>query len=197
MGQRLNLEITFNGETVANCHYHWSGYTSTALETTDKAVACVSAAKTPKTKDEAAALALLALLDTGAMIRQEELDAMADRFPGTAGAYSKTASRDADMDRNKGLIAFSEKGMAETSYWAEAVVSVDLTSGTVLFGAVCDYDDEEDTEPEEEHILDIRDIDPDEALPYKRFHALAVLADIHPRPWYWRNNTGTMWCCIE
>lgn len=34
MGQRLNLEIKTNDKTLANCYYHWSGYTSSALELT-------------------------------------------------------------------------------------------------------------------------------------------------------------------
>ena len=33
MGQRLNIEIMKNGETIANCYYHWSAYTTSALAT--------------------------------------------------------------------------------------------------------------------------------------------------------------------
>lgn len=32
MGQRLNLSINKNGKVLANCYYHWSGYTNSAME---------------------------------------------------------------------------------------------------------------------------------------------------------------------
>lgn len=34
MGQRLNIEIKNNKETLANCYYHWSGFTTSSLELT-------------------------------------------------------------------------------------------------------------------------------------------------------------------
>lgn len=32
MGQRLNLSINKNGKVLANCYYHWSGYTNSAIQ---------------------------------------------------------------------------------------------------------------------------------------------------------------------
>ena len=32
MGERLNIEIIKNGETLANCYYHWAGYSNSSVE---------------------------------------------------------------------------------------------------------------------------------------------------------------------
>ena len=38
MGQRLNIEIKKGEQLLANCYYHWSGYSETALELTKKII---------------------------------------------------------------------------------------------------------------------------------------------------------------
>lgn len=35
MGQRLNIEIVKNGKVLANSYYHWSGYSSSAINLTE------------------------------------------------------------------------------------------------------------------------------------------------------------------
>lgn len=38
MGQRLNIEIRSKGKVVANCYYHWSAYTMSALRLTKEII---------------------------------------------------------------------------------------------------------------------------------------------------------------
>lgn len=38
MGQRLNIEIKSKGKVVANCYYHWSAYTMSALQLTKEII---------------------------------------------------------------------------------------------------------------------------------------------------------------
>ena len=38
MGQRLNIEMKSKGKVVANCYYHWSAYTMTALQLTKEII---------------------------------------------------------------------------------------------------------------------------------------------------------------
>lgn len=38
MGQRLNIEMKSKGKVVANCYYHWSAYTMTALQLTEEII---------------------------------------------------------------------------------------------------------------------------------------------------------------
>lgn len=38
MGQRLNIEIKSKGKVVANCYYHWSAYTRSALQLTKEII---------------------------------------------------------------------------------------------------------------------------------------------------------------
>ena len=38
MGQRLNIEITKNGNVLANSYYHWSAYSDCALNITTKII---------------------------------------------------------------------------------------------------------------------------------------------------------------
>ena len=38
MGQRLNIEMKSKGKVVANCYYHWSAYTRSALQLTKEII---------------------------------------------------------------------------------------------------------------------------------------------------------------
>lgn len=38
MGQRLNIEIVKNGEILANAYYHWSGFSNSAINLTEKII---------------------------------------------------------------------------------------------------------------------------------------------------------------
>lgn len=54
MGQRLNIEIMDSGMTLCNCYYHWSGYTQTALDITQKLVNLIQANPYARERDKKA-----------------------------------------------------------------------------------------------------------------------------------------------
>jgi len=106
MGQRLNLEILDDGVALANCYYHWSGYTSSSLYLTGQILA------SPLLKDkflpnipDKVNFAVMLLRETGA---------------GTG-------------DRNSGIISTTKEEMNETRRWQEARVEIDIGTQCVTF----------------------------------------------------------------
>lgn len=71
MGQRLNIEIKNNEKTLANCYYHWSGYTASSLGLTKQIIEAYKANDDIKA-DVQGAVALLRI--TGA----HEMDSVSD-----------------------------------------------------------------------------------------------------------------------
>ena len=123
MGQRLNIQIEANNtdtnETVvlANCYYHWSGYTSSAMglvnEIVDSGVYNLDILD-PVEK------AIRLLEATGAGLAGDELT---DTY--YAPKYKVSS------DRNKGLIAISEEGKKSTVKYEESRVTINLTTGSI------------------------------------------------------------------
>jgi len=94
MGQRLNIEIESAGKTLANCYYHWSGYTRSALELTKVIIHYLKDKEI--SKDVLGAIDLLT--QTGAGLSRQAYDnAIAERL--IAFEY-----KEAPIDRNEGLI---------------------------------------------------------------------------------------------
>jgi|SRR5579875_1228951 len=122
MGQRLNIEILQNGNTLANAYYHWSGYTSSALELTQTIIENVDEIQH---KDDVVR-AIRLLETTGALLTEDEIKQM--KYDGKLFRSAKS--------RNAGLIAISEKGMNETRRWEEARVEINLDEETVSFDAI-------------------------------------------------------------
>ena len=89
MGQRLNLSINKNGKVLANCYYHWSGYTNSAMEKARQALDILEEQEEIGVKE-----AILALQETG------------------AGIDAKNAQNyvepDETIHRNDGIIATTE-----------------------------------------------------------------------------------------
>ena len=63
-------------------------------------------------------------------------------------------------NRSEGLIAISEKGIQETQYWEEAIVTINLSTNMVDMGGVY-YLDEVDEVDEEETTEDIPELEYD------------------------------------
>ena len=135
MGQRLNIQIEANvtdtNETkvLANCYYHWSGYTSSAMglvnEIVDSGVYNLDILD-PVEK------AIRLLEATGAGLAGDELT---DTY--YAPKYKVSS------DRNKGLIAISEEGKKSTVKYEESRVTINLTTGSInMSDMVYDVTDE-------------------------------------------------------
>lgn len=152
MGQRLNIEIINDDKALANAYYHWSGFTSSAIVLTklilsyfiddgqcnlSKAIRLLKSTGASFTvKDNA-----LALLDTELI---------------------QFISTDEDIiNRNKGLISFSEEGMEETRYYEEGRVTINIESKNIDFDVFAYMSEEEYEKYKEEYQLIIKPIDID------------------------------------
>ena len=123
MGQRLNIQIEANNidtnenEVLANCYYHWSGYTYSAMELVNKIVK--SGVYNLDILDPVEK-AIRLLEATGAGLAGDELT---DTY--YAPKYKVST------DRNVGLIAISEEGTDRVADWEESRVTINLTTGSI------------------------------------------------------------------
>lgn len=125
MGQRLNLSINKNGKVLANCYYHWSGYTNSAMEKARQALDILEEQEEVGVKE-----AILALQETG------------------AGIDAKNAQNyvepDEEIHRNDGIIATTEEDIKETEMWSECEIIIDMGTRKVnLIDAISEYDEED------------------------------------------------------
>lgn len=141
MGQRLNIEIKDDDMTLACCYYHWSGYTGSSAELTNKIINGFY--EYPDHTEPMIIQAVRLLRDTGASFSTEEarrilndpeLKEMLELFLGGT------------PDRSNGLIGVTEKEILNTEMCEEARVEIDITRKTVYFGAIYDIDPEETVE---------------------------------------------------
>lgn len=156
MGQRLNLEIERYGTTLANCYYHWSGFTRSA------AGLAIQALKALPEKWDFSYPTLQAvdmLAETSASLDRESQPVVEhiirriNENPSRAPVSCK-ALRDG-IDRNAGLISVTSFGIYETRSWEEARVVIDTTNNVVRFGAVWIWDDiKDDFDGEDGRIVD-------------------------------------------
>ena len=123
MGQRLNIQIEANNtdtnetKVLANCYYHWSGYTSSAMDLVNEIVD--SGIYNLDILDPVEK-AIRLLEATGAGLAKNEL----------TDTYN-TPKYKVSTDRNIRLIAVSEKGINETIKWEESRVTINLTTGSI------------------------------------------------------------------
>ncbi len=176
MGQRLNIEIV-NGETsLANCYYHWSAYTGSALNLTKHII--------DSYYDSEAIVGLkmaIELLEaTGGGVNETER-AEIQKQPEKFGSFE---FKDC-TNRNNGLISVTENGKEETRKWEEGRVTIDLGSETFKFDVAWfdmpeeyfeEYCDEEDLQFEDLAICKY-DLD---AVPFADVEDLIEFIDSHP-----------------
>lgn len=124
MGQRLNIEIKKKGEDkiLANCYYHWSAYTGSALELTKE---IISNSINLQKNDTDTMKAIKLLQSTGAGLTEENYNALSEEDK----KYCQLA-----QNRNLGLISFTEKGIEDTRKWEEGrvVIEFDFNSDYVI-----------------------------------------------------------------
>lgn len=126
MGQRLNIEIHENGELLANSYFHWSAYTSSAIELTKEALSVYDSIITNNPIQKAVRM----LEETGAGIHEEELHEVVlknDRLLNQL-RFSKTSK-----DRNQGFIHVLEDDMYRARDWDEGRVTIDIGDDTICF----------------------------------------------------------------
>ena len=128
MGQRLNIQIEANNpttdktEVLANCYYHWSGYTSSAMELVNEIVDS-GIYKLDILDPVEKAIRLLEATGAGLAI-----DELTDTY--------NTPKYNVSYDRNKGLIAISEEGTNNVAEWEESRVTINLTTGSIYMSGM-------------------------------------------------------------
>ena len=145
MGQRLVVTIEKNKKSIAKIYYHWSAYTGSALEETRNIINCIY-----NHKDETEKEMLLRLIrfceENGGGI-----DGVPSEFDYIRSLYPNEMFKDNGISRNYGLIALSEKNMADMQSWSEGDVYINLDTDQVDFCVYSGYDDiEEYTEERKE-----------------------------------------------
>lgn len=126
MGQRLNIEIHENGELLANSYFHWSAYTSSAIELTKEALSVYDSIITNNPIQKAVRM----LEETGAGIHEEELHEVVlknDRLLNQLRFSRKS------KDRNQGFIHVLEDDMYRARDWDEGRVTIDIGDDTICF----------------------------------------------------------------
>ena len=123
MGQRLNIQIEANDtdtnetKVLANCYYHWSGYTSSAMGLVNEIVE--SGIYNLDILDPVEkAIRLLEV--TGAGLAEDEL----------TDTYN-TPKYKVSTDKNMRFIAISEVGINRVIEWQESRVTINLTTGSI------------------------------------------------------------------
>lgn len=114
MGQRLNIEIKKKGKRLANCYYHWSGYTGTSLKLIQEILGNIF---DYKDVEDDKRQAVLLLETTGAGLIESEYNTL----PETEKKYHRVGT-----NRNNGLIAITDEEMNNTEKWEEARVTINL-----------------------------------------------------------------------
>lgn len=126
MGQRLNLEIKYDGKVLANSYYHWSAYTKDSYNITVKCLKYIQ----DNPMEDKLLLAVRALESTGAGLtdsvdKSSDYDFMCEKY--------KDLSFNKAKDRNEGLIGVLDKSIEDTQFWAEGTSVIDLSTGKISF----------------------------------------------------------------
>lgn len=134
MGQRLVCTIETNEKKLCNIYFHWSAYTDSALLETKKIIDCIY-----NHKDETEKELLLRLIrfceENGGGIRGTD-----DEFKYVQNLYPNSVFKTDNYSRNDGLIALSEKGMADLQSWSEGDVYINIDTDEVDFCVYAGYE---------------------------------------------------------
>lgn len=169
MGQRLVITIENNKKSLAKGYYHWSGYTSSGLITANMAVASFKKSLHKATEIMALQAITDKTLTPETMKDKIELLTACHMLFATSAGMEITGEKSEQavfkeifpnvnhtvgMDRNDGLIAITEKGMAGLQKWSEADVKINIDTKSVSVAGLFFGTDDEDEDTE---ALDIED----------------------------------------
>lgn len=135
MGQRLNIEVYYDGEVLANAYYHWSAYTTSSLCLLEEVLDAYS--KSSEISPLKIAVEILQATGTG-VNEEERVRISADK----EGKFSNIEFRDA-TNRNDGLLAVTETGIKDTRLWEEGRVTVDISTEKFVFDVMFQSSNEE------------------------------------------------------
>ena len=140
MGERLNIEIVKGSKLLANAYYHWSGYTTSAINLTLQIIQSFDYIKNNKVenvKERDLLFAIRLLEETGAGLLERNIG---DGLRKVGLLVDKDITFKICKGRNEGIISISEEEMEETRSWEEERVTIDIESQTINFQAFHEID---------------------------------------------------------
>lgn len=193
MGQRLNFEVCYDGEVLANAYYHWSAYTSSSLGILENVIEAYK----NRTEINPLRVAVEILQATGAGINDEEKSRIRmDK----SGKFDGIKFHDA-VDRNEGLLFVTLKGIEDTRKWEEGRVTVDISTEEFRFDVMwieSNEEYEEYREPGDAAKLPyMDDVGIDITEPCSLWECDKLAKIIRNNPDGIRIDDETIWCWIE
>lgn len=128
MDQRLNLEVRYNGELLANAYYHWSAYTNRSINLLGTVIDAYKQTK----EINPLKIAVDILQATGAGVDESEQERIKRDKSGKFEGIDFHES----IDRNRGFISVTEEGMSNTRTWEESRVTVDIDLEIFIFSVM-------------------------------------------------------------
>lgn len=147
MGQRLNIEISYNGTPIANCYYHWSAYTRSAAALVNTILEYYSEESLPMSTEDERLVSAIKMFEqtnsvdfftgkvTYAALNENDYEVIHSKFPGL--------DFNTEIDRNAGIIGFTEREMKRTRDAEEGYVMIDFGNNTISFDVLSFYDIDE------------------------------------------------------
>lgn len=191
MGQRLVVTIKNEGKELCKMYYHWSAYSVSALQEVRKIIK-----KIPEDINNERDLILHLIhfcekngggIDGG--YGSPEWNYIQD-------VYLDEEFEGKNINRNYGLIAISEDGMADIQSWSEGDVTIDIDEG-IVHNEVFNYYDNID-EYKEDYVKDsmtLEDI-PNININIEEFdvddidNVISVLEDVKSKGYVFRNGSN-------
>lgn len=155
MGQRLVITIHAFNEDIAKIYYHWSAYTTSALQEAKDIIDNVNWFDATS-KDELILRITRQLEECGGGVNIRDRKAFKKKYP-------NETFKD-DINRNYGLIAITDDGMGELEYWSEGDLTIDFDEETVYNEVMFTYVSDEEFRQEradsgyEDDDIDVKNI---------------------------------------
>ena len=155
MGQRLVITIHAFNEDIAKIYYHWSAYTTSALQEAKDIIDNVDWFNTSN-KDELVLRITRYLEICGGGVDIDDRKVFEEKYP--AEEFSN------DVNRSYGLIAISEDSMAQQQKWSEGDLTIDFDAEKVYNGVMFTYASNEEFKQGridagfEDDDIDVKDI---------------------------------------
>lgn len=152
MGQRLVITVHAFNEDIATIYYHWSAYTTSALQEAKDIIDNVDWFNSSN-KDELILRITKQLESRGGGVFVDDRKLFEEKYP--------DEKFDDDVSRNDGLIAISEETMKRMQYWSEGDMTIDFDTEKVYNDVLFTYEsDEEFKQDRADAGFEDDDIDP-------------------------------------
>lgn len=180
MGKRLVITIRAFDEDIAKIYYHWSAYTTSALQEAKDLIDNVNWFNTTS-KDELILRITRQLENCGGGVSIRDREAFKKKYP--------NETFNDDIDRNYGLIAITDDGMEELEHWSEGDLTIDFDEEKVYNEVIFTYESDEEFKQDradagfEDDDVDVKNIqkilfDPTEVHFFALDSAIKALDDL-------------------